>query len=314
MLSKQHRRIHAFVLMLLWSGSFAGCGAEPETLLSPEFAGSSCATCVAQSCEHDLAQCQQDTRCAVYLDCLGRCPLATSGDADPACDQQCQALVPEAGRGTLALVTACRQDGFGSICRTCGHPPITGSPLHEILNQRCGGVEPPDRGADLTHCPIGNVPDRYDHCLDTYCCQSRGSCRNLPDCTMLIQCGQQCPENDHGCFRDCEAKHPQGTVAFQLLSICAGYYCRACEAKPSVSACANCITTRCFDANYQCSKNLDCTKLSNCMGNCVDGPPADNVKCQSDCWPAYPVLAQRQYFRLQECWLGLCALECLDSQ
>ncbi len=309
------RLVPPLLQVLFLAGSLSACSALLESM-EPQYAGSPCAACVASACADAIADCQNDTRCAVYLECLGRCSPASGGDAESACDAGCGALVPAGGVDALAQVRACREEGLGSLCRSCGRAPLADRPLHRLLNQRCSGVSPPAADIDdRTSCPVPPAPDRLNRCATSYCCQSWDTCQNNPDCKALNQCMHDCPAaSDHLCNRTCEAKHEQGVVDYNQMVLCTSYYCLPCLPKPIVDSCSICLVSRCLDAWYQCNTNLECINLNRCMTGCTDGPPASVVDCQLACYAAYPDEAQSQQQGLVGCWTSLCALECQPGQ
>lgn len=297
------------------------CDAHDHLMGAP-FAESSCASCITEACQEALTSCTADTTCSIYLGCLGSCPLAKSGDAEPDCDLRCRAPVPSAagtgGQAALSELLRCREQGPGSTCRSCGRPPI--GARHEILNQRCGDAIFPPFDPMSTVCPVDDGPDRYDRCLQTYCCQSSEAYHRHPESADFIRCVQACPcgAGESICVSACRQKYSSILVDFQLLAICAGYYCPACDQNPcgkptTTNLCGHCIATRCFDAQYDCARDPSCVALGDCLSVCANGPMSDNVMCQIACWQAAPMEAVARQHRLVSCWLGLCFPDCYYS-
>jgi hypothetical protein len=230
-------------------------GAGGATLL---YAESPCGVCVAEVCAGQIDLCAAEPECAAALECLRACPLAPSGDADPACEASCPLPSSETAANALTTLTTCRVNGVGATCEACGHPP-TGHPL---LNQMC---EPP------------TAIDACDRCEEEFCCETRcdAACEDYASC--MQGCG-----NDPSCQDGCAASHPEGVAELGRWLGCQVPLCGDVCMSLIPGPCLGCGVENCPNQFADCFANADCFLRFFCGTRC------DTTDCYLDCDAQYP--------------------------
>ena len=276
----------------------------------PDWGGSACGQCVQGACASEVAACKEDDSCAVYLACLGMCPLDTSGNLVPSCAANCQ--VPSTDDAAVAAAVAfsiCRLSGAGTTCTTCNLGPT---------------------------CSPSSGQSACDRCTNEACCGVMVACQEANECADVLSCMAACAagagdagaasdaagSGDSGdageagdasqapgavnaeCEAQCLAEHPQGYTPYGAYVSCQWVDCgSACGGD-----CVACLDAHCAPEMTQClAIDGTCASLYLCLESC--GADADPGACEPVCFNAYGN-GLTDYDVFQGCAQANCASQC----
>ena len=251
------------------------------------FGASVCGTCIEQGCAPALSSCGDEPDCVAYLQCLFACPVAKTGNVDPACAAGCPTGSTSAALQAENAVAACRTSGAGAVCAGCGG--IDGGAAFAILNERC-----PDAS-------VGTACNKY---FDSHCCKPLDDCNSSSDCDAILSCYESCPADDllldagpdagffPSCAEACIGQHVAGRVAFAALYFCVnelGSLATVCGGGPD--PCTSCVNANCAQELLDLNEAPGGIGLFDCVTSCgTDAGPIDVATqvCQEDCQAEYP--------------------------
>lgn len=117
--------------------------------------------------------------------------------------------------------------------------------LLDAQDDPCPGYSGTDTGCCYTSDPCAWANDGYcdcdetcswdtvdceaaamcETCITTNCASQVSACSGSMDCTMLIQCLEECPAGDETCASACAASYPGGVADLNALESCISTYC-----------------------------------------------------------------------------------------
>ena len=208
-----------------------GVGAAPGT--GGTGSSKECSSCVLSSlnqnsCQNQQQKCQQTKGCTEFAQCVFTSNCLDAPDSVACAEQNgCQASQPARQAYRQAVRCLICQGGCDeSACNVspdyCSNQPGTqGGPGGQQGPQGFGGG--PAAGAGGT----GSSPEACDSCQNSIapqaCQGSVNTCFNDESCSQLLNCGNQCGD-DQGCFQKCfdETPAPGQQLYFNILDC---YYC-----------------------------------------------------------------------------------------
>ena len=298
--------VYSAIMRRIWTlaviGLLVGCGddTKPGGTSSASgaaliYRGSTCATCDATSCQAERDSCGAEPECAAYLDCLGGCPLAASGDADPACESGCRAVTEPSAEAALSVFDSCRKTGAGATCTECGRSGEGGS------GGAGGQCTPP---ALLTQQCTPKGETSCTNCVASDCCDSVDAVSH-GEGAQVFNCVDGCG-GDGPCLDACYDAHPGGVAAFAGLQACSYVNCGAPEGPCGIKTnCNQCRWSDCACEASRCYADASCFRLDECFGHC----PPNDVDCANGCYAMYPD-AQPLLSAMGVCLLNRCADQC----
>lgn len=237
-------------------GSGGGAGGAPATggtagaETGSGWAASACGLCVESTCSSALTQCEAEPSCANYIGCLEACPVAASGDADPACEAACAFPTEGAGQAAATSFASCRAS---SNCAPCGTSSDAGT-KHPILTQVCPG-------SSASGCA---------KCEDEHCCDSYAACAADADCQAIKNCLKACTDPASQCYTDCFAANPNGNGKqltlnrFACIDVLCGVECAEIS-----EPCDFCTRDKCANTLAACNVDEKCYIGSLCISECA---------------------------------------------
>lgn len=143
----------------------------------------------------------------------------------------------------------------------------------------------------------------HAQCTDAYC-----ACADNPECVALLNCANQCP--DEQCRTTCGENHKDGISDVFLLNDCAAKNCQTdcpgADTGQPLDACGTCALQKCETEANECFADEDCRAILECLDVCADLPAV----CYTTCTTGAPASGKQKVDAFFACAGTNCSGEC----
>ncbi|MEM6786061.1 MAG: hypothetical protein AAF928_07380 [Myxococcota bacterium] len=233
-----------------------GEGGRGGSVAVATFGESACGECVDDACADAVRRCESEPECVTHLGCVRACPVAPSGDVDPACEAACPSPAEAAAIAARDALSNCRTIGAGASCASCGRTPA----VHPLIGQTC---DPP------------TAVDACARCEEEFCCGTRCDAA----CDTYVNCIRGCGEQP-ACEDACASDNPAGVTSAGRWLGCQTIHCQVCGGIVAVEPLAECAFSECANEFAACFDNPSCFLRWVCGRTC-DEDDACRLACDA---------------------------------